>query len=217
MSFRAFLLCVSTYRPKAERVYVLLTLATLFIVAHLGLQVQVGFPNGCFGLGLNFATTRTCVATVNGGLGPIGGVFPSTRIVLYLALLTLITTVFVQASYRDSGLRRWIAVTRLATLVIGAGMIAGMTVSSLNMSGMPGLVYLMTGVVVLALIGVATASAATSPRTQFSLLAAKSLSARMHRREIALLVYLMALTLILVGADYASHGVLAQRPIFPTG
>lgn len=217
MSFRAFLLCVSTYRPKAERVYVLLTLATIVIVAHLGLQVQVGFPNGCFGFGLNFATTRTCVATVNGGLGPIGGAFPSTWIALYLALVALLTTGFIQASYKSARLRVWIAVIRLVVLVIGAGVIVGLTVSSVNVSGVPGLVYLMTGIVVLAMIGVATASAATSPRTDSSLLVATVLSARTYRREIALLVYLMALTLILVGADYASHGMLSQRPIFPTG
>ncbi|PEN12901.1 hypothetical protein CRI94_12925 [Longibacter salinarum] len=192
-----------------ERTIVVSSLAGIVVIMHLGLQMAVGFPNGCLGLMLVPGDLASCGRMVHGGLPVVAGMPVVSVMTGLLAAIAGTSIAFFVVAYLAPPLGRWVALVRLGVISMAAGVTTYYVIASSIASGGAGAIAavmsVMTGISLL----FALASTLISPRTPSAIMSSQSLSDRTFKRETAFVIYLVALAIVLVGADYAAYDALS--------
>jgi protein-disulfide isomerase len=210
MSSRALLLYVSAYRPVMERAVLIGSLLGIIVNMHAGLQLAVGFPNGCLGLSFVPGDLASCSRAIHGGMPVVAGL-PSLHVMTgLLAITALASILFFVVSYLAPRFGRWVAMARLVLLAGAGGLATYYLVAASGGPGGAGAIAIATGLSLGLSLAFVVASTFVSPRTRVAVMASSSFTPRTFRRETALVLYLVALTLILVGADYAAYDALSS-------
>ncbi|HHP7237204.1 thioredoxin domain-containing protein [Longibacter sp.] len=211
MSSRALLLYVSAYRPVMERTVLIASLLGIVVNMHAGLQLTVGFPNGCLGLNLVPGDLASCSRAIHGGMPFVTGL-PSLEVMTgLLAIVALVSILFFVVSYLAPRYSRWVALARLILLAGAGGLTTYYLVAASDGPGGSGAIAVLTGVSLGLSLAFVVASTFVSPRTRSALMASSSFTPRTFRREAVLVLYLVALTIVLVGADYAAYDALSAN------
>jgi hypothetical protein len=207
MSFRALLLYLSAYRPKAERVLLAISLSGVVMSLYAGVQLQTGFPNGCLGLRLFRGSLATCSAWIHGGVPSLAGldaVTVTAGVCIAVATCSVAHFTFV---YAMPVVGAWVAVVRLVVLGGGTGLAIFYIVTAVGASGGPGVLAVILALVSVTSLGMGLISAFISPRTQLAFMASSHLSPRTFRRELLVVTWYVALAIVLSGAAYAAYGL----------
>ena len=184
------------YRPAAERTFLGLALVGLLVVAHLAIQEARSFQDGCFGLFAQEAGMAFhCAALTQSASGTLLGLANTVWGMGFFGLVAVLT--FVRLAWASS---RWMLGVGRAVVITG-GLVYALYLAYVQVAVVDAvcILCLASGVVTLSLFGIQAASStglvsSSSPITS-------RLPDRMFRREIALFTYLVALTVVLAGAD----------------
>lgn len=215
MSFRALLLYLSAYRSQVERVMLAVSLSGTVLSLHAGIQMQTGFSNGCFGLGLFRGSLAMCSTWVHGGVPFLAGldvVLITAGFCITVAALSVAYFAFVYAFPSIGG---WVGVARLVVLGGGVGLAAFFIATAVRASGGPGLLAVVLVLVSGTSLALGLTSALISPRTRSTFLSASRLSSRTFRRELLIVTWYVALAVVLWGATYASYGAWSTATSVP--
>lgn len=191
------------------------SLVGVVVSLHAGLQLQAGFPSGCLGLGLVQGSLATCSNWVHGGVPSIAGVESMLVVAGYCVLVALVTTAFFVVAYALPSISSWVALGRLGLLAIGGGLSLFYGVAAFRASGGMGALASVFAAVTVVMLGLGVAAAVSSPRTNAPFMKSAHLSPRAFRRETVVVVWLIALTVILVGAEFVSYGAVTGSRSVP--
>lgn len=192
-----------------------ISLVGVIVSMHAGLQLQAGFPSGCLGLGLFQGSLATCSNWVHGGVPSIAGIESMWVVAGYCVAVGLVTTAIFVVAYAFPSVTSWIALGRLGLLATGGGLSLFYGVSALGASGGMGALAIIFAAVTVVMLVLGLAAAVMSPRSNAALMRSAHLTSRAFRRETVVVVWLIALTVILVGAEYVSYGAVTGSRSVP--
>lgn len=198
-----------------ERTILSVSLAGIVLVMHLGLQLTTGFANGCFGLTVVPGALASCSRLIHGGVPLLAGIPVASVMTGALSMIAAGTALFFGVAYVRPRAARWVGLVRLVLLGAAAGMTVYYVAATVSAPGGIGGLAAVFGLTVGTMLLLAVTSTLVSPRTHVSLMATETLSPRMFRRETALYLYLVVLTAVLVGADFAAYDALSMRSAPP--
>lgn len=182
---------------------------------HAGIQMQTGFPNGCFGLGLFRGSLATCSTWTHGGVPSLAGLDLVSITVGFCIMVAALNIAYFAFVYAMPSVGGWIGVARLVVLGGGVGLAAFCVVTAVEVSGGPGLLSVIFVLVSGTSLSLGLSSALISPRTRSAFLSAPRLSSRTFRRELLIVTWYVALAIVLWGATYAAYGAGSTSATVP--
>jgi protein-disulfide isomerase len=194
------------YRPRLERVLFGLSLLGVLDVVHLYIQQTRQFEDGCLGFAsLDAAASTFDCATVTSGPG--SELFGVSNITWGLGFYLFVAALTVLVFWVAPKIRTWVQGGR--TVVLTGGVLYSGYLTYLQVDQLDAFCLLCLGSALVATLLFAT---------QIAILALSSSStespmpSRLVKRQIALFVYFVATTLVLVGADVVYFDAAEPSP-----
>jgi len=209
-SFSSLLDRSGSYRPVLDRTLLGLALVGVLIVVHLSIQQERGFDRGCLGVPTLDAVESTfdCSAVVNSGGGTFLGL---SNIVWGLGFYGTVALLTFGGLLARSSRRRWLTGTRVAVLTGGFAYSVYLVHLQVNVLGKLCALCMASAAVATLLFGIQLAILSFDSSSS-------SMTARSRKREIVLLSSMVALVVVLAGADLtyfsslnAPDGALASK------
>lgn len=190
------------HRPALDRTILGLALVGVLVVVHLSIQQERGFDRGCLGVPTLQAVESTfdCSAVVNSGGGTFLGL---SNIAWGLGFYGTVALLTFGGLLADASRRRWWAGTRLAALAGGFAYSVYLVHLQFNVLGKLCALCLASAAVATLLFGIQLAALffdSSSP----------SMTARSRKRELTLFTYMVALVVVLAGADFTYFSSLSD-------
>lgn len=181
------------YRPTLDRTLLALALAGSLVVVHLSIQQERGFDRGCLGVPTLEAVESTfdCAAVVNSGGGTFLGL---SNIVWGLGFYGTVVALTVGRLIATTSRRRWLTGARTAVVTGGMAYSAYLVHLQVNVLGT-------LCALCLASAALATLLFVIQGAAFFFHSTVSSMTVRTRKREIALFSYMVALVVVLAGAD----------------
>ena len=184
---------LSAYRPALDRTLLALALLGVLVIVHLSIQQERGFDRGCLGVPTLEAVESTfdCATVVNSGGGTFLGL---SNIVWGLGFYGTVAALTFGRLAAGPSRRSGLAAARTVVLTGGVAYSAYLVHLQVNVLGTLCALCLASAVVATLLFVIQCVAL-------FYHSSVSSMTARSRKRELALFSYLVALVVVLAGAD----------------